>query len=100
MDETDVSPTELCREILTALFSSFSQHLNEKEKSILNEQTFDLAVTFGTVQNPLFQDYLTYLSVLSQHARTEVIQNLISLFAPIQLFIILFRCFLSIHINH
>ena len=76
MDGKDVSSNDMCDIILRELCANYSQHIKEKEKEASSLPFLDLASLFGTIQNPLFQDFLTYFALLSQHTRSEVIIKL------------------------
>ena len=76
MDERTVSSRDLCDTILEELCEHFCRHVTEKVKQTPSSAVFDLAKLFGVIENPLFQDILTYISLLSQHASTEVITKL------------------------
>ena len=74
---TDLSSDKLCRTILDQLFLKFHEYYRDKLQQArkVNNQ-IDLDDLFSTVKNPLFQDFLTYFSILSQHTLQSVLTRL------------------------
>lgn len=79
MDGKDITPGQLCESILSELFDHFQSHVFEKLPQNINEQAdIDIGSLFSPALNPLYQDYMTYFSILSQHTLSTIINSLYS----------------------